>query len=132
MSKESLCVSSVSMPQRARKPPSVTEVVTTPADYQALVPAEVGSTTIECSHRRKRHRVGRRSSDLVAAVPSVVFRRLVREIAHNFKSDLRWESEALEALQVDAEAYLISRFSEANERKELCKSGTLKRAHFVV
>ena len=114
------------MPPRAKKPP---QSIDTPT---ASVDAIVETASADQEHHRKRRRVGLRSSDLVSAVPSVVFKRLVREIASDFKSDLRWESDALEALQVDAEAYLIGRFSEANKRKNLCKSGTLKKAHFAL
>ena len=95
-------------------------------------PAPAAEEGPSAEPRRKKGKVQRRSSDLVSAVPSAVFRRLVREIASDFKSDLRWEAEALEALQVDAEAYLIGRFSEADKLKKLCKSGTLNRAHFAV
>ena len=83
------------------------------------------------THRRKRRAV-QRSSDLSSAIPSAVFRRLIRDIAHDYRSDLRWEADALEALQVDAEAYLIGRFSEANKKREMCQSQTLKKIHFTV
>ena len=96
-----------------------------------MVDCESSPATEVESHRKKR-RPTRRSSDLVSAVPAVVFRRIVREIASDIKSDLRWEAEAFEALQVDAEAYLIGRFGQANKRRELCSSKTLKRAHFAV
>ena len=36
------------------------------------------------------------------------FQRLVREIARDFKADLRWGVQAVEALQEAAEAYLVS------------------------
>jgi histone H3/H4 len=105
-------------------------LVTVKEEEQSPAPAAEEGPSAE--PRRKKGKVQRRSSDLVSAVPSAVFRRLVREIASDFKSDLRWEAEALEALQVDAEAYLIGRFGEADKLRKLCKSGTLKRAHFAV
>lgn len=40
------------------------------------------------------------------------FQRLVREIATNFKSDLRFQSSAIEALQEASEAYLVSLFED--------------------
>ena len=86
--------------------------------------------TVAVHHRKKRKPI-RRSSDLSSAVPTAVFRRLVREITEDVKSDLRWEAEALEALQVDAEAYMIGYFSEANKKREMCESRTLKKIHFV-
>ena len=42
------------------------------------------------------------------------FQRLVREIAQDFKSDLRFQSTAVLALQEAAEAYMISLFEDAN------------------
>src|ERR1700731_4377952 len=38
------------------------------------------------------------------------FQRLVREIAQDFKSDLRFQSSAIGALQESVEAYLVSLF----------------------
>ena len=105
-------------------------LITVKEEEQSPVPAPAEDTGAE--PRRKRGRVQRRSSDLVSAVPSAVFRRLVKEITSDIKSDLRWEAEALAALQTDAEAYLIGRFGEADRIRELCNSGTLKRAHFAV
>ncbi len=42
------------------------------------------------------------------------FQRLVREIAHDFKNDLRFQSTAILALQEAAEAYLVSLFEDTN------------------
>jgi len=42
------------------------------------------------------------------------FQRLVREIAQDFKSDLRWHDSALMALQEASEAYLVGLFEDAN------------------
>ena len=82
--------------------------------------------------RLRKRRCIRRSSDLCPAIPVAVFRRLVREVGDTIRSDLRWEADALEALQVDAEAFLIGRFGQADKRRELCKFGTLRKAHFAV
>jgi histone H3 len=46
------------------------------------------------------------------------FQRLVREIAQDFKSDLRFQSSAIGALQESVEAYLVSLFEDTN----LCAS----------
>lgn len=73
--------------------------------------------------RRKRRRQAEN------AIPVAAFRRLVREIAHDIKSDLRWEEEALEALQADAEAYLMSKFHKSDGIRRLCKSKTLTHDH---
>lgn len=42
------------------------------------------------------------------------FQRLVREIAQEYKADLRFQSAAIGALQEAAEAYLISLFEDTN------------------
>merc|ERR1712137_899778 len=42
------------------------------------------------------------------------FQRLVREIAQEFKSDLRFQSAAILALQEASEAYLVSLFEDTN------------------
>jgi len=38
------------------------------------------------------------------------FQRLVREIASNFKSDLRFQASAIAALQEGAEAFIVGMF----------------------
>ncbi|EPZ32225.1 putative histone H3 [Rozella allomycis CSF55] len=42
------------------------------------------------------------------------FQRLVREIAQDFKTDLRFQSAAIGALQEAAEAYLVGLFEDTN------------------
>ena len=42
------------------------------------------------------------------------FQRLVREVAQDFKNDLRFQSSAVMALQEAAEAYLVSLFEDTN------------------
>jgi len=42
------------------------------------------------------------------------FQRLVREIAQDFKSDLRFQSTAVLALQEASEAYLVGLFEDTN------------------
>ena len=42
------------------------------------------------------------------------FQRLVREVAQEFKSDLRFQSSAVIALQEACEAYLVSLFEDTN------------------
>ncbi|GAA98260.1 uncharacterized protein L969DRAFT_340017 [Mixia osmundae IAM 14324] len=42
------------------------------------------------------------------------FQRLVREIAQDFKTDLRFQSSAVLALQESSEAYLVSLFEDTN------------------
>ena len=47
-------------------------------------------------------------------IPKVRFQRLVREIAQGFKPDLRFQSNAVLALQEAAEAYLVGLFEDSN------------------
>jgi hypothetical protein len=54
--------------------------------------------------------IKRYQQSTVNLIPKLPFRRLVREISHDFKSDLRFQSSAMEALQEAAEAYLIREF----------------------
>jgi histone H3/H4 len=126
------------MPSRRSKKtcPSTTEDITASVAPEALEvveppPASDVDVDAEAVHHRKKRRPTRRSSDLSSAVPSAVFRRLVREITNDIKTDLRWEAEALEALQTDAEAYMVSYFGDANKKRQMCESRTLKRIHFV-
>jgi histone H3 len=42
------------------------------------------------------------------------FQRLVREIAQDFKADLRFQSSAIAALQESTEAYLVGLFEDTN------------------
>lgn len=53
-----------------------------------------------------------KSTDLL--IRKAPFRRLVQEIAQDFKLDLRFQSEAILALQEASEAYLVGIFEEAN------------------
>jgi histone H3/H4 len=107
------------------------------ADAEAVEAAEAPPSEAESeadapARSRKRSRNRRPDlSDTVPAIPVAAFRRLVREISQDHGSDLRWESDALEALQVDAEAFLIQRFDEANQRRRLAKVKTLDQRHFV-
>jgi histone H3/H4 len=58
-------------------------------------------------------------SDTIPAIPVAAFHRLVREIGDENRIELRWEDKALEALQVDAEAYLIGKFQQARQTLDL-------------
>jgi histone H3 len=53
-----------------------------------------------------------KSTDLL--VRKLPFQRLVREISEDFKSDLRYQSTALLALQEAAEAYTVTLFEDTN------------------
>ncbi len=50
------------------------------------------------------------------STPTFIIQRLVREVAHDFRTDLRFQGSALLAMQEAAEAYLIGLF----EDSQLC------------
>jgi len=58
-------------------------------------------------------------------LPYVPFSRVVREVAQDYKSDLRFQSSAMKALQEAAEAYLVGLFEDANLCAIHCKRVTL-------
>lgn len=53
-----------------------------------------------------------KSTDLL--IRKLPFQRLVRQIAQDFKDDLRFQASAVFALQEAAEAYLVSLFEDTN------------------
>jgi histone H3 len=53
-----------------------------------------------------------KSTDLL--IRKLPFQRLVREIAQDYKSDLRFQSTAILALQEASEAYLVGLFEDTN------------------
>jgi histone H3 len=53
-----------------------------------------------------------KSTDLL--IRKLPFQRLVKEIAQDFKNDLRFQSPAIMALQEAAEAYLVALFEDTN------------------
>ena len=55
-----------------------------------------------------------KSTDLLIRIRKLPFQRVVREIAGEFKSDLRFQSQAVLALQEAAEAYLVGLFEDTN------------------
>ena len=57
------------------------------------------------------------------------FQRLVREIAQDFKSDLRFQSSAIGALQESVEAYLVSLFEDTNLCAIHAKRVTIRKSY---
>src|ERR1700690_560258 len=60
---------------------------------------------------REIRRYQKSTDNLIRKLP---FQRLVREIAQDFKNDLRFQGTAILALQEAAEAYLVSLFEDTN------------------
>ena len=75
-------------------------------------------------------RQGRRKAKRVFAIPKVSFRRLVEEIASGYKSDLRFQAGAIEALQESAETLATERFARCSELVDLCKLDTVRQEHW--
>ncbi len=53
----------------------------------------------------------------------------MREIAQDFKTDLRFQSSAIGALQESAEAYLVSIFEDTNLAAIHAKRVTIRKSH---
>jgi histone H3 len=53
-----------------------------------------------------------KSTDLL--IRKAAFQRLVREVAQDFRADLRFQSSAILALQESGEAYLVGLFEDTN------------------
>ena len=64
-------------------------------------------------------------SDTIPAVPVATFKRIARAMAEDFRMDMRWEAEALEALQVGAEAFMVEKFQKGKETSDLFKRKTI-------
>lgn len=77
---------------------------------------------VEAAPKKRRYRPGtvalreirrfQKSTELL--IRKLPFQRLVREIAGDFKNDLRFQSTAILALQEASEAYLVSLFEDTN------------------
>ena len=68
--------------------------------------------TVALCEIRRYQGLGKHATELL--IRKAPFQRLVREIAQDFKSDLRFQSTAVLALQEASEAYLIGLFEDAN------------------
>ena len=89
------------------------------ANKAARKTASVNTSGIKKAHRFKPGTVALReirrfqkSTELL--IRKLPFQRLVREIAQEFKSDLRFQSQAVLALQEAAEAYMVGLFEDTN------------------
>jgi histone H3/H4 len=78
----------------------------------SLITATSGACSVSCSLKSRKIRRYQKSTELL--IRKLPFQRLVREIAQDFKSDLRFQSSAIGALQESVEAYLVSLFEDTN------------------
>ncbi|SJL13641.1 related to Histone H3.2 [Armillaria ostoyae] len=119
-----LATSSTNGPYQGLKPPaSPPEVGKAPRKQLATKAARKTAATatggVKKPHRfrpgtvalREIRRYQKSTELLIRKLP---FQRLVREIAQDFKTDLRFQSSAVMALQEAAEAYLVSLFEDTN------------------
>jgi histone H3/H4 len=90
--------------------PEPTTIVNDAADAP-----DIADTTDTTSKRRKKKTRRPVFSDTIPAIPVASFHRLAREMAENCRADLRWEADALQALQVAAEAFMVEKFKKAGE-----------------
>ena len=83
----------------------------------ALLHSHECSLVLACRYRPgtvalREIRKYQKSTELL--IRKLPFQRLVREIAQDFKTDLRFQSSAVLALQEAAEAYLVGLFEDTN------------------
>ena len=104
-------------PQLPRKQPAPQKSPRT--NQSARLPKTGGGVKKTKGHRfragtvalREIRRYQKSTELLIRKLP---FRRLVREIAQDFKTDLRFRSDALSTLQESSEAYLVGLFEDTN------------------
>jgi histone H3/H4 len=63
-------------------------------------------------------------------IPKLSFLRLVQEIASTFKSDLRFQQEAVDVLQETAEGLVVERFKKCARIADLCRMDTVRSEHW--
>jgi len=105
--------------KKARRDAAAANTKTSPAEGAAAGAAPAAPAAVRKPHRVRPGTVALReirryqkSVDLL--VRKLPFQRLVREIALDFKSELRFQAAAVAALQEAAEAYLVGLFEDTN------------------
>ena len=92
----------------ARKTVAAESVVATTVNGCIKKPHRFRPGTVSLREIRKYQK----STELL--IRKLPFQRLVREIATDFKSDLRFQSQAILAIQEAAEAYMVGLFEDTN------------------
>ncbi|XP_022951613.1 histone H3.3 isoform X1 [Cucurbita moschata] len=93
----------------ARKSAPTTGGVKKPHRYRPGTVALRRRFNVMCCREIRKYQ---KSTELL--IRKLPFQRLVREIAQDFKTDLRFQSHAVLALQEAAEAYLVGLFEDTN------------------
>ena len=92
----------------ATTPPTVMARMVAPSAGGVMKPHRYRPGTVALREIRKYQK----STELL--IRKLPFQRLVREIAQDFKTDLRFQSTAILALQEASEAYLVGLFEDTN------------------
>lgn len=108
---------STSLPRPLARPPQPPAVSRSP-----VATSQVGLFFLPPHHQPPLTKTGtvalreirryQKSTELL--IRKLPFQRLVREISQDFKTDLRFQSSAIGALQESVEAYLVSLFEDTN------------------
>ena len=110
------------VPQKRKSRPGSGSLNYVPTTRDFLEAQAAGNTLPAANKTTKRYRPGRlalqeirhyqkRTNLLIRKLP---FQQLIRELAQQFKVDVRFRSSALMALQEAAEAYLVRLFEDTN------------------
>lgn len=113
-------------PLKIPNPPLVTEA---PAEGEPVA-EDAGAATAADSAPSKGIQTCKRRVRRQFEIPCVTFRRLVHEIAGQYKSDLRFQREAVEALQEASEILVSERFARCSQLVDLCKLDTVRDEHW--
>ena len=84
--------------------------------------ADIAGTGFQVEIKKRRYRPGTKALMMIRKyqksteplLRKLPFQRLVREIAQDFRSDLRFKSSAISALQEASEMYLVELFQDTN------------------
>lgn len=106
---------------------TIASVAPVPAEDASVAPVEPAAdqpTTRKRSGRRKP------SAPTKHCIPRVAFRRLIRELVAENKSDMRLQQDAVDALQEAAETLVAERFQKCSQLAGLCNLDTVRADHW--
>lgn len=94
------------------------------------MPDNNDATSAEPAPEEDAPRPAKRKARREFSIPKVSFRRLVQEIASEYKSDLRFQQEAVDILQETAEGLVVERFKKCARIADLCRMDTVRSEHW--
>ncbi|KFO37471.1 Histone H3.3 [Fukomys damarensis] len=109
-----VCVRKTSFSKLLRKISAVVFLQLCHSSAAAVPPSLSNPSATSSSPSSSRRRSGRYQKSTELLIRKLPFQRLVREIAQDFKTDLRFQSAAIGALQEASEAYLVGLFEDTN------------------